>query len=423
MMSRISIEFKMILGAIFFMLLLAGFERYQLSENVFQQFTESKKSKNKLLVETISPIIGLNISLGLDDANTEYLNQIIKQNKDILKFELFDGDGKTLFHYSKSSKIITPDKIDGIHHTRQSILDPVTGDTVGVVYLHFDNEDYRAMIRNNQETTFKIFGITLFILIIFVLYIKKEFKFLNRLSDNVLQYNPQTNNFPLQTSDRTDEVGIIHNAIISMVTKINTYATLLDEMNQSLAQKVEERTKELHEANLQLQELSLTDPLTMLPNRRHLENYLQNIWDLAQRQKKEVSIIMCDIDFFKHINDKHGHIVGDFVLKELANLFKFSLRRNTDFIARYGGEEFIIILFDTSLKDAEELSIKITNLLKAVDHFHYQDILLDPITVSFGISCTLPDETIQYIDLIKLSDTALYQAKEKGRNCFVSIGR
>jgi diguanylate cyclase (GGDEF)-like protein len=420
-MRGMSIEFKMIIGAILFAMFLVGFERFQFSQNIVQQFIESKKSKNKLLIDTIAPIIGLNISLGLNDANTEYLNQIVKQNNDLLNFDLIDSSGNTIFHFEKNPLPESEKIVDGIRYASQIIKDPVTAENVGTVNLYFDDHEYQAMVVKNKEITMKIFAISFVMLIIFLLFVKREFKFLKKLSEHVMQYDPQINNFTLQKSDRTDEVGVIHNAIISMVAKINGYATLLDDLNQSLAIKVEERTQELQDANLQLKELSLTDSLTHLSNRRSLAIHLQDIWELAKRNHNVVSIIMCDIDHFKQVNDKYGHIIGDFVLKDIANILKNSLKRKSDFLARYGGEEFMIVLYETDIHAAEELCSTIQKNLQNIDKFEYKDIKLNSVTMSFGFSSMIPDETSEYNDLIKTADIALYQAKQNGRNCFVSI--
>jgi diguanylate cyclase (GGDEF)-like protein len=416
-----SIEIKMVIGAIFFTLLLVGVERYQFSENIVEQFLESKESKNKLLMDTISPIISLNISLGLEDANQEYLDQIVNQNHDLLSFELINTEGKKLYSYVKNPSQKLSKKIDGVYLSAQSIVDPLTGQKFGVLYAHFDDHEYQRILQKNKEATFKLFAIALSILIIFIGYIKREFIFLKKLSEHVLNYDPQNNNFTLTASKRTDEVGVIHNAIISMVNKINTYATLLDEMNYSLALKVQERTKELQEANAQLQELSLTDPLTQLSNRRGLEIHIQNLWELAKRNSVAISIIMCDIDHFKMVNDTYGHLVGDYVLMDIAKILKISLKRKADFIARYGGEEFIIVLYDTDSDAAKELCITIQQNLKAFDGFAYSNAKLEAVTLSFGIATAIPQESSQYEDLLKYSDVALYQAKEEGRDRFVIL--
>jgi len=335
---------------------------------------------------------------------------------------LSDPYGKKLYSYHKNSSKNSVEEHCALYDIKQAIQDPVTGEKIAIVSLHFDDHEYKVMLQKNKEVAIRILIITIILLSIFIFYARKEFEFLKKLSEHVFQYDPQINNFTLTKTDRQDEVGIIHNAIISMVAKIGTYAAQLDELNESLATKVQERTKELEVANLRLQELSTTDSLTQLPNRRYLEEYLQNIWGFAKRNNAVISIIMCDIDYFKHVNDKYGHIVGDFVLKDVAHFLKISLKRDTDFIARYGGEEFIIILYDTTIQAAEEVCINIQTNLKKMDGFEYRDVKLEPITLSFGIGSVVPNEENQPQELVKLADIALYQAKENGRNRFVSIG-
>lgn len=420
-MRTISIEIKMILSAIFFALILVSVERYEFSQHFLRQFIESKKSKNALLINTISPIVGLNISLGLDKANQDYLSQIVKQNHDLVRFELIDSNGKRLFYYAKNNLAKIPIKNDGINSIIQSIEDPVLGEKIATIALHFDNHEYNSIIQKNREVSIKIMTLALIFLIGFIIYIRQEFKFLKRLSENVLQYDPHLNNFTLSSTDRKDEVGIIHNAIVAMVAKISAYATLLDELNQSLTLKVQERTQELEQANAQLLELSVTDSLTQLPNRRHLENHLQKIWELSKRKGVFTTIIMCDIDHFKSVNDKYGHIIGDYVLKDIAKILRNSVKRESDFVARYGGEEFLLVLYDTPIQIAEELCSNIQNTLKNMNGFRYKDITLPAVTLSFGICSIIPNESNQYYDLIHLADTALYQAKESGRNRYVSI--
>jgi diguanylate cyclase (GGDEF)-like protein len=352
---------------------------------------------------------------------SHYFFSLRHQNHDLLSFELINTEGKKLYSYVKNPSQKLSKKIDGVYLSAQSIVDPLTGQKFGVLYAHFDDHEYQRILQKNKEATFKLFAIALSILIIFIGYIKREFIFLKKLSEHVLNYDPQNNNFTLTASKRTDEVGVIHNAIISMVNKINTYATLLDEMNYSLALKVQERTKELQEANAQLQELSLTDPLTQLSNRRGLEIHIQNLWELAKRNSVAISIIMCDIDHFKMVNDTYGHLVGDYVLMDIAKILKISLKRKADFIARYGGEEFIIVLYDTDSDAAKELCITIQQNLKAFDGFAYSNAKLEAVTLSFGIATAIPQESSQYEDLLKYSDVALYQAKEEGRDRFVIL--
>ena len=96
---KVSIEFKVVMGIVLFTLAMGGMERYQMSQNVVDQFLEAKKSKNLLLINTIAPILGLNVSLGLNDANREYLDYIAKENSDVTFIELKNGQNEIVYQY------------------------------------------------------------------------------------------------------------------------------------------------------------------------------------------------------------------------------------------------------------------------------------------------------------------------------------
>lgn len=420
-MKNIRIEMKIIISVIFFTLLLVGLQRYEITQNISEQFITSKKDKNTLLLNTISPTIGLNLSLGLNDANKEYLDQIINQNSDMEALTLTTTNGKNLYRYFKNPNKKPKKECCEIDSSHKLIIDPVTGEILATLHAKFDDHEYQMMLKNNQITTYKVFIITLVLLALFLIFLKREFRFLKELTRNVLQYDPVLNNFPLQKSNKVDEVGIIHNAFISMVEKIHLHSKLLDNVNQSLERKIQERTQELEQANRQLKELSLTDSLTQLSNRRSFETYFKDIYRLAQRNQIEISVIMCDIDHFKQINDTHGHTVGDMVIKEFAHIMKDSLNRGSDFIARYGGEEFVIILYDANSNDAKELCIKIQNNLKDSQNFESQWGKIGIITMSFGIASIVPMEQDTCENLIVSADIALYKAKNEGRNRIVIL--
>ena len=419
-MNNIRIEIKIILSVIFFTLFLVGLQRYEVSQHITEQFITSKKDKNTLLLNTIAPVLGLNLSLGLNDANKEYLDQIINQNSDMEGLTLTSFDGKVLYRYFKN-----PHKKEknccAMDSSNKTISDPVTGEILATAHARFDDHEYQVMLKNNQEVTFKIFTITFVLLILFLVLIKKEFRLLKELTQNVLNYDPKLNHFPAQRSTRSDEVGIIQNAIVSMVEKIRTHSQTLDSLNHSLELKVHERTQALQEANEQLKELTLTDPLTQLANRRAFDTYYNDMYQLAQRNRVEISIVMCDIDYFKRINDTYGHTIGDEVLKGLAAILKNSLQRSSDFIARYGGEEFVIVLYDTNCDDAKALCNRIQKNLKETDLLKFNWGIEETVTMSFGISCMIPNEAKNQSILLSSADVALYKAKSEGRNCIVSI--
>ncbi|MEC7119658.1 MAG: GGDEF domain-containing protein [Pseudomonadota bacterium] len=170
--------------------------------------------------------------------------------------------------------------------------------------------------------------------------------------------------------------------------------------------------KQWRSREAQIRHLSETDPLTQLYNRRTAQTYLAKL--MAQSDGHPVAVILMDLDFFKKINDTHGHLVGDRVLKEVAAAVRGSLRKN-DLIARFGGEEFLLILDGMTCQTAKKVAERCRRLVQAT-------IVLDdmgqPIALSgsFGVSCLLSGEQASMDDLLCEADVALYQAKANGRN-------
>lgn len=419
--KNLSIYTKVTMGIIIFTLVLGGVERYQLSQNIINQFFEAKKSKNLLLTNTIAPILGLNISLGLDDANEEYLTYILEENPDVLYIELHDKLNKLLFGVGNedAKKDTKHTKIQDIDFCYKNITDSTTRDVVGHVYIYFSNVDFQNLKSNNRLLTIKLMIITVFLLFLFVILLRREFEPLERLSISVLAYDPRLNNFSLSTSDKNDEVGVIQNAIVSMVDRISSYTKILDNTNLSLEDKIKERTQELEEANRRLKALSITDELTQLANRRYFEEHFEKTWELARRRSVNISLVMCDIDHFKRINDIYGHQIGDEVLKIIALTLQKSLKRSSDFVARYGGEEFVIVMYDTYIDDAKFVCQRIQQNLQKTQPLFFEETKIDLITMSFGISCVIPDINNKTQSLVRDADNALYEAKEGGRDCII----
>ncbi len=164
----------------------------------------------------------------------------------------------------------------------------------------------------------------------------------------------------------------------------------------------------LKEAELKIKEMADKDPLTKLYNRYKLNEYiLQNI-ELYKRYKTPLSLIICDIDDFKHINDTYGHIIGDEVLKKIANTIKNSTRQ-IDIVSRWGGEEFAILLPNTTLKNAIDVANKVNKEIANSKHNN-----VDHVYISCGVA-ELKEQESQ-TEWFSRADTALYDAKEGGKN-------
>lgn len=165
--------------------------------------------------------------------------------------------------------------------------------------------------------------------------------------------------------------------------------------------------------NKKLEYISSVDRLTGCFNRLKIDEFIEQQINLNRRYKQNFSIILCDIDHFKKVNDQHGHLAGDKVLIETAELFKSNIR-NTDLLGRWGGEEFMIICPHTTLNEAQILA---ESLRKNLEKHNFKGIGYK--TGSFGVMEYLNSQWSQN-DLIKITDDALYQAKVKGRNCAMS---
>jgi polar amino acid transport system substrate-binding protein len=158
----------------------------------------------------------------------------------------------------------------------------------------------------------------------------------------------------------------------------------------------------------ELVKTALTDPLTGLFNRKHLDVVLQKEIEEAKRYANNLSVIFCDIDHFKKVNDTFGHKIGDIVLEEYSKIMKKNIRK-TDILGRWGGEEFLIILPHTNLEQAKKVAKKLQEEIKK----HYFP-KIGHITCSFGVTEFKTTDNLN--TLMQRVDEALYEAKEKGRD-------
>lgn len=174
--------------------------------------------------------------------------------------------------------------------------------------------------------------------------------------------------------------------------------------------------KNLEKANAELHRLASTDSLTQLANRKRFDEYFTQQWNLMHRLDKEISLILCDIDFFKQFNDTYGHQAGDRCLRVVATAIAKQVHRPSDLVARYGGEEFAIILPNCGSKDAAAIALKICQRIESLEMEHKGSEVSDSITLSIGVAGCLPSMGQDYKDLIELADRGLYSAKEGGKN-------
>lgn len=174
--------------------------------------------------------------------------------------------------------------------------------------------------------------------------------------------------------------------------------------------------RRLHRDYETIRSHAVIDALTGIPNRRSFSESILREFNRSRRAEEPLSVIMCDIDYFKAYNDTYGHSSGDICLKKVARCIENTLLRPGDFCGRYGGEEFVVILSNTPREGAVYVAEKIRSNVEELAITHKESLPLKLVTISLGVATSEDTTLISHEDLIRLADTALYKAKNKGRN-------
>ena len=234
----------------------------------------------------------------------------------------------------------------------------------------------------------------------------------------VLKDDESTHDIPVifltGLSDRKNEQrGLSLGAVDYVIKPFDAHTVLLRVQTQF---KIINLLKELYKQGL-------TDPLTGLGNRRHFNNVLETEWKRSARNKSPLSFVISDIDHFKKINDNFGHLSGDIVLREVAQVIKEGAKRITDHTARWGGEEFAIIMPETDRNGAFFVAEKIrAEVEKTV--FRVKNGVEIKVTISMGVNTVVVDLSNDYTitKFLSDSDAVLFKAKDLGRNRVVPVG-
>lgn len=197
--------------------------------------------------------------------------------------------------------------------------------------------------------------------------------------------------------------------LITIIGIVSSYIKYSEYMTRCIESKRLERMAEI-------------DPLTMLMNRRGMQRSVDGIWAYCRSHDIPITIAMLDIDYFKMYNDKFGHSCGDECLKRISLCIKESFSRRTDITCRFGGEEFIIVLAG---ENEEKSLMSFVNLQNKIEQLEIKSGHPDfnkNVTVSIGVCSKVPDDTLQFKDMVLEADTELYNAKQNGRNCLSFSG-
>jgi diguanylate cyclase (GGDEF)-like protein len=210
-----------------------------------------------------------------------------------------------------------------------------------------------------------------------------------------------------------------------VLARVETHLTLrhlhknVQKKNIQLQNEIEERKrveKALEKANRELEQLASLDGLTHIANRRQFDATLAREWKRLSRDAKPLSLIICDIDFFKKYNDTYGHVSGDDCLIKVAEAITSAVHRPADMVARYGGEEFAVIIPETDLGGAVMVAEKIRKAVTELAIPHANSEVAPVISLSLGVTAMAPEPEKPRQTIILCADELLYQAKATGRN-------
>jgi diguanylate cyclase (GGDEF)-like protein len=218
---------------------------------------------------------------------------------------------------------------------------------------------------------------------------------------------------PIKESAMTQE----NIKLLTMLAK--QYSLVLE--NTLLYDRLKKKHKSLEKANGEIRLLSRKDSLTGCYNRGYLNEHLQHEIKRASRYHHPLSVALCDIDHFKRVNDTFGHLCGDMILKEFVKRLMSLIRSDMDWLARYGGEEFLLVLPETTFKNAGRLAERLRKQISKKE-FNWEGEKIT-ITASFGVTGLdkdIPGENFSLDDLIEMADQYLYQAKNSGRDRVIS---
>ncbi len=251
--------------------------------------------------------------------------------------------------------------------------------------------------------------------------LEKKVSHINLVIQKLINYevdiaNYERKNFLQSYRNTVVQLGVVLTLIIIAILGISLYVFSSIQRDNT---KLEDATKKLRRANKKLENVSYTDSLTGLHNRRYFNMLYDREIKRAKRNKTHITFMMLDIDFFKQYNDTYGHIEGDFALKTVAKVLKDTLRRPSDFVFRLGGEEFGVLLIQTDESNSAKLARDICDAVRDREIKHENSKVNQYLTMSIGVVCCVADDALNENLLISCADEMLYEAKETGRDRYI----
>lgn len=328
-----------------------------------------------------------------------------------VKKPLYDQDGKIIGMFGVSTDITERKQMELELREKNQILDNILNNVDAFVYM----KDRQFRYKYANPKTAALFGCQAEEMVgktdseIMPESIAETFKTMDSLVFESAQRQEGEENFRHPDGDM-HYYWSVKVPLANEEGEIDSYLGFSTDVTELsiLRNKLEARVEQEIKARLEQEKLAITDPLTALYNRLKTDAELELERKRASRSGESFGLMLLDIDFFKRINDTYGHPLGDRVLIDIAKILKNSVRE-TDIVGRWGGEEFLVICPQSAIEGLEVLAEKIRRRIESHD---FPDS--SKVTISIGISCYQPEETIS--TLLSRTDAALYLAKESGRN-------
>ena len=277
-----------------------------------------------------------------------------------------------------------------------------------IVVLVVPENDFMARINSNTQITIILCVVALLVTVFIGLLITQW------LTQPLLRLSVTAKDIAngkwhsVSDVDRADVIGDLSRSFSTMTQELQASF-------KNLETRVDDRTTELTRLNQELRKLSRIDDLTQTANRRSFNSHLEHEWQRLLRDQQPLTLLLCDVDYFKKYNDTYGHQEGDRCLQTIANVLLAAARRPADFVARYGGEEFTITMPNTAVDGGVHVAVDIIQALNDMQIPHAASHKKQ-VTVSIGIATIVPNKQTTPEAFVNLADRALYAAKSKGRD-------
>ena len=399
------------------------------------QFIEALKLRSKLLFLFILITVGL---LSVAVMGTIYLNSM-KKNIDALYFgslvpvtEL--NEIIQTYHQGLASTLYKAFRLEiSPSQTRSEIESSLK-------FINKKWEDYESRFKRDYEreyleyTSEEIQKINHYFLKIYkatkngqemnkinINNLEKRVSLIHNVIQKLIKYevdvaNYERKQFLINYKNTKIRIGLVLLLIMLVILVISLYVFRSIQKDHT---KLELLTKKLKRANKKLENVSYTDSLTSLHNRRYFNMVYEKELKRARRATSYITFMMLDIDFFKQYNDTYGHIEGDYALKTVAKVLKNSLHRPSDYVFRLGGEEFGILLSEVDESNSAKLAGDICDAIRGEELKHENSKVNEFVTISIGLVCCIADDSLDQDILISRADEMLYEAKDTGRDKYV----